>query len=709
VGGEFSSAPYPGMRPFRADESDIYFGREAQTDALLDKLARHRFLAVVGPSGCGKSSLVRAGMIAALQTGFMAAAGADWRVAEMRPGDRPMARLANVMMRAVGGVAKSAGATAPLVEACLRRGPLGLVDLVHDGDLPPATNLLLLVDQFEEIFRYHQKGGSDEADAFVGLLLASAAQTRLPIYVVITMRSDFLGDCALFSGLPEAINDSQYLTPRLSREQCRLAISGPARVFGGTVAPALVNRLLNEFGPNPDQLPLLQHALMRMWDSARRDSGEASAGVTIGLAHYERIGGLARAMSDHADEVLDELSSDQSAIAEVMFRRLTERGIGQRDTRAPARLSDVAAVAGVAASAVCPVVDAFRRPDRSFLTPPADIALNPETLLDIGHESLIRQWQTLGEWVDRETRSAGLYRRLGLTSQLWLRGEAALWRNPDLERALKWEVDERPTPAWAVRYGSVEEFAQAIAFLRESETVWLGEQARAEQAARREREQEIVLQTQNAEQEKLRAENAALRSHKRLLSTLFVLLPLLAMVAGLAFWQMNVAEEARLQAEEARLNAEEARQKAEQQAKQVQALLARLTNSEAIKRAFLAEDGAAIARFAQAAARNDAVVFAAEKKPLTWKTEDDRSLFNYRLFPLPATLRGPLNSATQITYFMNHPTFQKKLITAGPADHFVGSYIGWGCLDRVYALVEFADPDRLPEVYEYDMCAQLSG
>jgi energy-coupling factor transporter ATP-binding protein EcfA2 len=335
---EFCCAPYPGMRPFCADESDIYFGREAQTDALLDKLARHRFLAVVGPSGCGKSSLVRAGMIAALQTGFMAAAGADWRVAEMRPGDRPLARLANAMMRVVGHAA--AESTAPLFEASLRRGPLGLVDLVRDGDLPPAANLLLLVDQFEEIFRYRQQGGGDEADAFVGLLLASAAQSELAIYIVITMRSDFLGDCALFAGLPEAINDSQYLTPRLSREQCRLAISGPARVFGGSVEPALVNRLLNDFGPNPDQLPLLQHALMRMWESARQASGQAAAGVTIGLAHYERIGGLARAMSDHADEVLDELSIDQRAIAAVMFRRLhraRHRPAGYARAGAPVR------------------------------------------------------------------------------------------------------------------------------------------------------------------------------------------------------------------------------------------------------------------------------------------------------------------------------------------------------------------------------------
>ena len=272
MSAEFSLAPYPGLRPFRAEEADIYFGRETQTDALLDRLGRTRLLAVVGPSGCGKSSLVRAGMIASLQTGFMAAAGADWRIADLRPGDRPMARLA----RALRPFAPPAEATEmaeaealPLIEAALRRGPLGLVEWLRDVGLPPATNLLLLVDQFEEIFRYREKGDRDEADAFVALLLASAAQRELPIYIVITMRSDFLGDCALFSGLPEAINDSQYLTPRLTREQCRLAITGPAKVFGGAVDPALVNRLLNDFGPDPDQLPLLQHALMRMWDRAR--------------------------------------------------------------------------------------------------------------------------------------------------------------------------------------------------------------------------------------------------------------------------------------------------------------------------------------------------------------------------------------------------------------------------------------------------------
>jgi hypothetical protein len=123
--------------------------------------------------------------------------------------------------------------------ATLRRGPLGLIEALREQPLPENTNLLLVIDQFEEIFRYREHQDRDEADAFVALLLRSVQNSAFPVYIVITMRSDFLGDCALFPGLPEALNDSQFLTPRLNREQRRLAIAGPARVFGGDVEPRL--------------------------------------------------------------------------------------------------------------------------------------------------------------------------------------------------------------------------------------------------------------------------------------------------------------------------------------------------------------------------------------------------------------------------------------------------------------------------------------
>ena len=163
-------------------------------------------------------------------------------------------------------------------EAELRRGPLGLIDLVKDARTRQSGrepfNLLVLVDQFEEIFTYADAGAyqADESEAFVNLLLASRAAPQARIYVALTMRTDFLGNCVRFMELPHAINRAQYLTPRLTREQTARAITGPARLFGGDVEASLVTELINAVGNDPDQLPILQYALARMWDSVRRRS-----------------------------------------------------------------------------------------------------------------------------------------------------------------------------------------------------------------------------------------------------------------------------------------------------------------------------------------------------------------------------------------------------------------------------------------------------
>src|SRR6516225_1685280 len=379
---EFSILPYPGLRPFRYDESDIFFGREVQTNHLLERLARNHFLVVTGPSGCGKSSLIKAGMIPALSAGFMVEGGSRWRICELRPGDRPLARLAQELASAdILGPDRTGLESIAFIEATLRRGPLGLIEIVKGADTLKDANLLVLIDQFEEIFRYRDRIAADEADAFVALLLASARQNEVAIYVVITMRSDYLGDCALFHGLPEAVNDAQYLTPRLTRDDLDLAIIGPAKVFGGRVEPRLVNRLINDFGTAPDQLPLLQHTLARLWNIA------SPKPPVLTVEDYQAIGGLSTALSHHGDEILAELTPEQQRIAEIMFRRLSGTQDGRHDVRAPARVDEIARIAGVEPDAVIPVADAFRRPDRCFLWAPEG-PLDENTLLDLSHESL---------------------------------------------------------------------------------------------------------------------------------------------------------------------------------------------------------------------------------------------------------------------------------------------------------------------------------
>jgi hypothetical protein len=263
--------PYPGLRSFRRDETHIFFGREGSISEMVDRLAAHHFLAVTGISGSGKSSLVRTGLLDALDRGLLVEAGSNWRVADFRPGSQPLTRLTEALASALDKTFSDQ--ELGLIEAKVASGPMGLVAWLDEINFPADTNILLFVDQFEEIFRYRQGQSGDDINAFVALFLASAKQRRRRIYVVITMRSDFLGDCAQFTGLAETINDGQFLTPRLTREQCEEAIEGPAAVYGGRVEPALVTRMLNDMGGNPDQLPLMQHILMLLWAKARARSG----------------------------------------------------------------------------------------------------------------------------------------------------------------------------------------------------------------------------------------------------------------------------------------------------------------------------------------------------------------------------------------------------------------------------------------------------
>jgi WD40 repeat protein len=468
---EIPSNPFPGLRPFEFNESLLYFGRDGQSEQLLRKLALSRFMAVVGTSGSGKSSLVRAGLLPALFGGFMPSAGSNWRVCMMRPGNDPLGNLARAINDS--GMFDSAGSDdeklqTTMIEATLRRSSLGLVEAVRQARLGSDENVLVVADQFEELFRFAAVSESEryqnEAAAFVKLLLEAARQKQIPVYVAITMRSDFLGDCSLFWDLPEAINEGQYLIPRLTREQRREAITGPVAVCGADMTARLVNRLLNDVGDNPDQLPILQHALMRTWNNWKAENKESDP---VDLRHYEAIGGMSAALSLHADEAHNELEDERSRkIAEKIFKALTEKGADNREIRRPVELGRLAALTEASEAEVIKVIEVFRREGRSFLMPPAGVRLDGDSLIDISHESLIRNWERLKTWVEEEARSARIYRRLAETAVLYQRGEAGLWRDPDLQLALDWRDESKPNETWARRYHS--EFKTAMDFLDES-------------------------------------------------------------------------------------------------------------------------------------------------------------------------------------------------------------------------------------------------
>jgi hypothetical protein len=588
--GSAVETPYPGLRPFRRDETHLFFGREGCVNAMVDRLAATRFLAVLGSSGTGKSSLVRIGLLDALEIGLMAKAGSRWQVIEFRPRDAARRNLARCLLASEGKEEKAERSQpdeidVDLLRARLERGPRSLIDWCRDVRWPD-TNLLLLIDQFEELFLNQDYAGRQEAEAFAALLLESVRSEEVPIYVTLTMRSEYLGACALIDGLAEAVNAGMYLTPRMTREQCRQAIEGPARVCEIKIEGALVNRLLNDlanFAPwdetdtevqldsstprdqltriarRADQLPLLQYTLNRLWTIAKEKSIDP---IELNLADYldERVGGLRHALDRHANEILEKtLGKELQPLVERIFQRLTAGSTIAEAVRLKVRFGDLVALCEAdemlvkrvapepVEAAVHKVIDAFRDPNCNFLITDADPskAVEPETLIEISHESIIRQWALLSEWLAKEAASAERWRMLNRRFSEFERDRAARRKEEEwlhgreLDNFVFWHEKMRPNEVWARRYHYGFDFDKVIGFLRESKHLAL----------------------RHAQQKK--------RKKKIVWSVIALAFGVLWILLYLIFWMSNEANRSANEAREARLTANEAKQRVDEAKLQV--------------------------------------------------------------------------------------------------------------------------------------------
>jgi hypothetical protein len=561
--------PFPGLRPFQEHEEHLFFGRESQVHTMVDNLSRTRFLAVLGASGSGKSSLVNCGLRPALHRGLMAKAGTSWRMAQFRPGSYPLSNMARALAKddvLFGGFDSTTLSLQDIIEGSLRMCKLGLSRIYEDAHLPAGSNLLVVVDQFEELFRYRGLESSDpegqrnqEITAFVNLLLDPRNHPDLPIYIVLAMRSDFLGDCAEFAGLPEAINEGQYLVPRLTREERRAAIAGPVGVGGARISPVLLTRLVNDVGDNPDQLSILQHALNRTW--ARWESQGPDG--PLDLQQYEEIGTMAHALDRHAEKAYGELGNERHRrICEKIFKALTDRGTDPRGIRRPTKFSLLCQLAEADEESVARVIDVFRKPSRSFLMPPQPESLEADRVIDISHESLMRIWERLKVWTEEEVQSAGLYCRLSETAALHAAGKAGLWDDPDLQFALAWQEREKPTAAWAALYGGG--FDRAMDFLAESQAHRDNELRQQEEARQRElrQAQELAAERERRLEEQAQAAHR-LKLRLMALRVVAALLLVAGMAASLAAFKAKRATE---DAENAKKREETARKTAQSEA-----------------------------------------------------------------------------------------------------------------------------------------------
>ncbi len=300
--------PYTGLRSFTEEESLYFKGREQDIDQATEQLQRNKFLMLTGASGDGKSSLIYAGIIPNARAGFLKSKYTQWCVADFRPERSPFHNLCKCIARQLDIT------NINTVHSELHHGFSAIIDLYKNSkrfidtnskawqvanDAGKAAikretaNLIILVDQFEEFFtnpeNYHRGVPSTDANLVLNLLLETARialEENLPIYIVFTMRSDYIGQCAAFRGLPEYIGFSQFFVPRLNRTQLQQVIEEPATLSGNQITRRLTERLINDLTEGVDQLPIVQHALNQIWHAA--DNGNEE----MDLIHYAMVGGM---------------------------------------------------------------------------------------------------------------------------------------------------------------------------------------------------------------------------------------------------------------------------------------------------------------------------------------------------------------------------------------------------------------------------------
>ena len=484
--GVIAFNPFPGLRPFSIEESHLFFGREDQVDEILIKLSKHRFISILGQSGSGKSSLINCGLVPVLYGGFMTDSGPHWQIIQSRPGQSPYDNLTQSIVKFLikeGRISQEESGTHKLIiNSILKSGSHGLIELCKYLRAQHHENIFFLFDQFEEIFRLRENAPehSDEVTSFVNLIITSLKNRSLPIYIAIAMRSDFIGECASFPGLTNLINLSNYLIPQMTRDQKRIAIEGPIAVGGGKISQRLVKRLLTDIGDSQDQLPILQHSLMRTWDYWVENH---ELGEPLDIRHYNAIGKIHQALSLHANEAYEELNQREKEIAEILFKTITEKNQQNQWLRRAERLRTIAQIADCSEQDLINVIERFRQSGRSFLMPSAAVNLSSNSLIEISHESLMRIWTRLKSWVEEEYESAQMYKRISEAAALYQNGRTSLWRLFDLQLGLNWQVKQKPTRSWAERYDV--SFERAIVFLETSQITYEAELKNQELAQQR--------------------------------------------------------------------------------------------------------------------------------------------------------------------------------------------------------------------------------
>jgi len=499
--------PYRGLRVFDVNDAAFFFGREALVQWLLNEVRPategqpvNRFLAIVGASGSGKSSVARAGLVAALKHDAVPGSS-RWPIAIFRPGSDPLESLA-VALSKTANVGQGASALTDLIGELQRNEKaLHLTTRQSLSENAAGMPLVILVDQFEEVFTLCRN--EELRGTFIRNLLYAGKVAQGQTLVILTMRADFYAKCAANAELAAAFSDHHVLVgPMTDDELCR-AIERPTQLVGCELESGLVDLLMQHVRRQSGTLPLLQHALLELWN--KRD------GRRLTVRAYQEIGELEGALQRRADATLKALSEAEQELCRRTFLRLTQPGEGTEDTKRRASMQELVSLSG-ASSAEEDIVQKLT--NASLLTTEGDLS-QKSAFVEVAHEALIRSWPQLRKWIDADRAGLRTRSRLTEAARDWKnagRDPAYLYTGARLAVAKEWEASHpgelSADEAEFLRCSRDAQQQREASELEAAQRLARAEAARAEEAEKRRKEQVEAAQKLAEEQKRLAAAEA---------------------------------------------------------------------------------------------------------------------------------------------------------------------------------------------------------
>ncbi|MDC0680814.1 nSTAND1 domain-containing NTPase [Sorangium atrum] len=437
-------SPFAGLCAFQEADAARFFGRDREIAATTARLRNQPLLAVAGPSGAGKSSFVRAGVIPALK-------GSEGRCEAfvLRPGRRPLSALIDVLVQVAGAESTSSAATGPPelpdhdeLLATLRSQPgyLGVRLRARCRRAGPGHRILVFVDQFEEL--YTLGAAPEERAAFVACLEAAADDASSPLRVLLAIRSDFLDRMAEDHHFMNDVTRGLWFLPPMGRGGLREALTRPIEAAAHRFETAeMVEHMLSTLESTRSPLPLLQFTAAQLWEARDR------ARRVLTRDSYDRLGGVAGALSAHADAVLSALPSREQRLARAVLLRL----VTPERTRAVVSLDELRELAqdgeGDAGDAVVQVVQRLAGARLLLIETGEETGgASDRATVELVHESLIERWPKLGQWLAESEQDAQFLARLRSAAQQWEasgQAEGLLWRDRTAQDARAWHERRR--------------------------------------------------------------------------------------------------------------------------------------------------------------------------------------------------------------------------------------------------------------------------